>query len=129
MLTHDQDLRLNRLAQALDDLEGGLQWFEAQNETAQDELLLGLAAMIKQAGARTADVLSAVQEAKLRPTCTPAVLLSKAPLDAQIAKAIQLPTNERHNTFLLLLMLLRVADSRRKADRCGGKCSHWWHNL
>jgi hypothetical protein len=60
--------------------------------------------------------------AGLKPTLTPCVVVSRAPVPAKaFHKILSLPE--------LLLGLLTVADARRRATQCAQGCSHEWHHL
>lgn len=70
-----------------------------------------------------------IRRSGIRPTHTPAVLVTRGRLSEQLTKIISLPQAERTKAFRLLVALLAVADERRRARFCAGGCSHVWHHL
>ncbi|MFI1031332.1 DUF5958 family protein [Streptomyces sp. NPDC020951] len=68
--------------------------------------------------------------AGLRPTHTPAVLITCGPIDQQLGKIAGLAlVDERRKAFRLLVAVLATADERRRERFCSGACGHWWHRL
>ncbi|MCX5079063.1 DUF5958 family protein [Streptomyces sp. NBC_00424] len=82
-----------------------------------------------QARATEEDGPESVRRAGLRPTYTPAVLITRGQLNVQLAKIINLPQDERVKSFRLLVALLGVADKRRRERFCADWCGHAWHQL
>ncbi|MER6957438.1 DUF5958 family protein [Streptomyces sp. NPDC000618] len=67
---------------------------------------------------------------RLRPTHTPAVLITCGPIDQQLGKIAGLAlVDERRKAFRLLVAVLAIADERRRERFCSGVCGHWWHRL
>jgi uncharacterized protein DUF5958 len=127
MLSVDEQILLNQLAQGIvSDLEGDA-WFQAQNEDGKRRLLLGLNVLILQASPRQEDAAVAISEARLKPTLTPCILITKPDLKIQLAKLARLPEFELPRVFKLLTNLLAVADSRRRREKPLDLVNHWWH--
>ncbi|MET9348387.1 DUF5958 family protein [Streptomyces termitum] len=127
---NERDVLLNELAQGLRPMARGLAWFDGLAPDAQSEVLVFLRHHCLQARAVTEDAPESVRRAGLRPTHTPAVLLSRGRIDEQLGKiAALVPPDERRKAFRLLVALLSVADARRRARFCSTGCSHWWHAL
>ncbi|MFD5426917.1 DUF5958 family protein [Streptomyces sp. NPDC127084] len=83
-----------------------------------------------QARAVTEDGPESVRRSGLRPTHTPAVLITRGQIKQQLQKIIDLtPVDERRKAFRLLVAVLAVADERRRARFCSDGCGHWWHSL
>ncbi|GAA4585681.1 hypothetical protein GCM10023194_29070 [Planotetraspora phitsanulokensis] len=120
---------LNELAQALRPMSWGVSWFEELASEEQFAVLRDLAAFSTQAGATAEDGPESVFLAGIRPTHTPAVLITRGRLPEQLAKIINLPLGERVKAFRLLIALLAVADQRRRERYCKDGCSHTWHQL
>nr|WP_203633737.1 DUF5958 family protein [Streptomyces sp. SID10815] len=121
---------LNELAQGLRPVAQGVDWFEGLSAVEQFEVLRDLAGFCLQARATGEDGLLSVQRAGIRPTHTPAVLITQGQsFSQQLAKIINLPQEERIKAFRLLVALLGVADERRRARFCAHGCSHPWHRL
>lgn len=120
---------LNELAQGLRPLAPGIAWFETLVGEEQFEVLREVAGYCLQAGAVSEDGPESIRRAGIRPTHTPAVLVTRGRLSEQLAKIINLPQDERIKAFRLLVALLAVADERRRARFCAGGCSHAWHRL
>ncbi|MFJ5831401.1 DUF5958 family protein [Streptomyces sp. NPDC093089] len=126
----ERDLMLNELAQGLRPMSQGLEWFDGLGPEAQSETLVFLRHHCVQARAVTEDGPESIRRAGLRPTHTPAVLLTRGRIDHQLGKIAGLtPPDERRKAFRLLVAVLAVADARRRDRYCSGGCTHWWHQL
>jgi hypothetical protein len=120
---------LNGLAQGIRPLEQGVNWFERLVGPEQFEVLRDLAGFCIQARALIEDGPESIRRAGIRPSHTPAVLITRGHLTEQLTKIINLPQDERVKAFQLLVALLGVADERRRARFCANGCDHAWHHL
>lgn len=94
------------------------------------EILLALCLHCIQARACSEDGPEAIRRSGLRPTHTPAVLITRGSVFHQLGKiASLLPRDERRKAFRLLVAVLAIADERRRARYCSDGCGHWWHDL
>ncbi|MFJ4845545.1 MULTISPECIES: DUF5958 family protein [unclassified Streptomyces] len=118
---------LNELAQGLRPLARGVEWFNGLPADEQFEVLRDLSGFCLQARATVEDGAESVRLAGIRPTHTPAVLITRGRLPEQLTKIINLPQDERVKAFRLLVALLGVADKRRRERFCSTGCSHAWH--
>ncbi|WP_089224598.1 DUF5958 family protein [Actinacidiphila glaucinigra] len=126
---NEREVILNELAQGLRPLPLGVAWFAGLSADEQFEVLRDLAGYCLQARATREDGEESVDRAGIRPTHTPAVLLTRGRLPEQLTKIVNLPQDERVKAFRLLIALLAVADERRRARYCTEGCSHAWHAL
>lgn len=127
---NERDVLLNELAQGLRPMSEGIEWFDGLDSEAQSEVLLFLRHHCVQARAVAEDASESISRSGLRPTHTPAVLLSRGRIDVQLGKIVGLtPVDERRKAFRLLIAVLTVADGRRRERFCSGGCGHWWHHL
>ncbi|MEU5251330.1 DUF5958 family protein [Streptomyces longwoodensis] len=127
---NERDLLLNELAQGLRPMAEGIEWFDGLGREQQSEVLLFLRHHCVQARAVPDDAEEAVRRAGLRPTHTPAVLISHGRFEEQLGKIAGLaPLDERRKAFRLLIAVLTIADARRRKHFCSRGCSHWWHRL
>ncbi|MEU7556008.1 DUF5958 family protein [Streptomyces sp. NPDC044571] len=125
-----RDLLLNELAQGLRPMSPGIEWFDGLSQQEQSETLLFLRHHCVQARAVTEDGPEAIRRARLRPTHTPAVLITRGPIHQQLGKIAGLaPLDERRKAFRLLVAVLAIADQRRRERFCSERCGHWWHKL
>ena len=120
---------LNELAQGLRPMPEGLDWFGLLDPDEQFVTLYVLTEYCLQARATVDDAAESIRRAGIRPTHTPAVLITRGRLPEQLTKVIALPEDERVKAFRLLVALLGVADGRRRAQHCAAACSHAWHSL
>lgn len=127
MLKIDEAILLNQLAQGIIGDSDGDAWFKAQNTIDQRRLLAGLNVLVLQASPRQEDAAIAISEARLAPSLTPCVLITKPNLRSQLAKLVQLPEPELPRAFRLLIKLLAVADGRRRREKPLDLVNHWWH--
>ncbi|MFJ9376891.1 DUF5958 family protein [Streptomyces sp. NPDC101455] len=126
----ERTVRLNELTQGLRPLAEGVEWFEGLAADEQFEVLRDLGGFCMQARATLEDGPESVRTAGIRPTHTPAVLITRGQrLSAQLTKIINLPQDERVKAFRLLVALLGVADGRRRERFCAEGCTHTWHQL
>ena len=124
----DLTIILNRLAQGVDPLEGGVAWFNGLSVDDRRATLRKLRVFVLQARPTIDDAELAVARSGLRPTVTPAVLLVRPNLIG-LGKIPDLPLPELERSFRLLVLLLGIADERRRMISCANGCTHWWHHL
>ncbi|MGW4981911.1 DUF5958 family protein [Streptomyces mirabilis] len=126
----ERDVMLNELAQGLRPMSQGIEWFDALSPEEQSETLRFLSQHCVQARATAEDGPESVRRAGPRPTHTPAVLITRGPVDQQLGKIAGLaPLDERRKAFRLLIAVLAIADGRRRERFCSNGCAHWWHRL
>nr|WTB35573.1 DUF5958 family protein [Streptomyces sp. NBC_00830] len=125
-----RDVILNELAQGLRPMSQGIKWFDGLSPEEQSETLRFLCHHCVQARAVTEDGPESIRRAGLRPTHTPAVLITRGRIDQQLGKIAGLaPLDERLKAFRLLIAVLAIADERRRERFCSDGCGHWWHRL
>ncbi|WP_371606287.1 DUF5958 family protein [Streptomyces sp. NBC_01213] len=115
---------LNEIAQGLRPVDEGVEWFEGLSEGDRRKVLHTLVLFCGQARACEEDVPVSIARSGIRPTHTPAVMLTKWRFGMEA-----LPAYELIKSFRLLVALFSIADSRRRALHCVGGCGHAWHNL
>ncbi|WP_257585540.1 MULTISPECIES: DUF5958 family protein [unclassified Streptomyces] len=115
---------VNELAQGLRPTAEGIEWFESLPEDDRRRVLRSLALFCAQARARQDDVPESITRSGIRPTHTPAVMLTKWRFGMD-----SLPAHELTGSFRLLVALLTIADTRRRALYCAAGCTHEWHDL
>ncbi|MFF3787586.1 DUF5958 family protein [Streptomyces sp. NPDC001933] len=103
----------------------GIAWFDALDPEKQSEALLFLRHHCVQARAVAEDGLEGIRRAGLRPTHTPAVLITRGRINDQLGKIASLtPRDERRKAFRLLVAVLAIADGRRRERYCSDGCGH-----
>ncbi|MFG3001373.1 DUF5958 family protein [Streptomyces sp. NPDC048340] len=121
---------LNELAQELRPIPEGIEWFEGLSPEEQFDVLRLLCQYCVQARATTEDGPESIRRAGLRPTHTPAVLITRGRINEQLGKIAGLaPLDERRKAFRLLVSVLAIADGRRRERFCANGCGHEWHRL
>jgi hypothetical protein len=126
----ERDVILNELAQGLRPMSQGIEWFDGLSPEEQSETLLFLRHHCVQARAVIEDGPESIRRAGLRPTYTPAVLITRGRIDQQLGKIASLaPLDERRKAFRLLIAVLAISDARRRERYCSDGCGHWWHRL
>ncbi|MGR4849972.1 DUF5958 family protein [Streptomyces sp. LARHCF252] len=115
---------LNELAQGLRPTTEGVEWFEGLSEDDQRKVLHSLVGFCGQARACEDDVPESIARSGIRPTHTPAVMLTKWRFGMTA-----LPADELTKSFRLLVALFSIADTRRRTRHCADGCGHEWHNL
>ncbi|WP_240361728.1 DUF5958 family protein [Streptomyces sp. MBT27] len=108
----------------------GIEWFDTHSRRSRPPILLLLRHHCVQARALIEDRPESIRRAGLRPTHTPAVLITCGPIDQQPGKIAGLtPVDERCKAFRLLVEVFAVADEWRRERFCSGGCGHGWHDL
>ncbi|MFC9385585.1 DUF5958 family protein [Streptomyces venezuelae] len=111
----ERDVVLNELAQGLRPMSQGIAWFDALDPEEQSEALVFLRHHCVQARAVAEDGPEGIRRAGLRPTHTPAVLITRGRINEQLGKIASLaPRDERRKAFRLLVAMLAIADERRR---------------
>lgn len=125
-----RDVMLNELAQGLRPMSQGIEWFDALGPEEQSETLVFLSHHCVQARAVAGDGPENIRRAGLRPTHTPAVLITRGRIEHQLGKIASLaPLDERRKAFRLLVAVPAIADGGRRERCCSDGCGHWWHGL
>ncbi|MFF3402980.1 DUF5958 family protein [Streptomyces sp. NPDC002659] len=126
----ERDVMLNELARGLRPMSQGVEWFDALIPEEQSETLRDLSQHCIQARVVAEDGPESIRRAGLRPTHTPAVLITRGRMEMQLDKVASLtPLDERRKAFRLLIAVLAIADGRRRDRFCSDGCGHWWHRL
>ncbi len=60
---------------------------------------------------------------------TPCALLAKKPFNDAMKIIRSLPENEWEKSFILCIVILSIADKRRRETDCLNGCKHEWHNI
>ncbi|MFC8367549.1 MULTISPECIES: DUF5958 family protein [unclassified Streptomyces] len=123
-MLYAHEVILNELAQGLRPMAEGVEWFEGLSEDGRRKVLHALVLFCGQARAREEDVPESIERSGIRPTHTPAVMLTKWRFGMEALPACELTTS-----FRLLVTLFSIADTRRRTLYCAGGCGHAWHNL
>jgi hypothetical protein len=125
----EKTIRINRLAQGLDSVDTGIEWFQSGAADEKQLILDTLAMCASQSHPRLNEIDEGIKLSGLKPTFTPCVLIKAKPFKEAIGKIRNLPENEWEKAFRLLLALFSIADSRRRRTDCKHGCSHPWHQL
>ncbi|MGW2232271.1 DUF5958 family protein [Streptomyces formicae] len=127
---NESTVMFNELAQERRPMAQGLDWFEGLGVEEQFAALRLLSHYCVQARATSDDGPESIRRAGLRPTHTPAVLITGGRINEQLGKIASLtPLDERRKAFRLLISVLAVADERRRRLFCSDGCGHEWHRL
>jgi hypothetical protein len=124
----DVGIYLNRLAQGLEPLDRGIEWFEQQSAEQQVNIIRELVYFVYQSHPLPSEVSAAVERSALKPTFTPCVLMLKPDFMKRLTSLANLKADEHMKSFRLLVAMLDIADSRRRKS-CGANCNHWWHQV
>ncbi|MEU6554908.1 DUF5958 family protein [Streptomyces sp. NPDC046915] len=125
----ESELVINRVAQGIVPLAEGVAWFSALDRAGQTAVLVEIGHYLMQASATVEDGRAGVARAGVKPTVTPAVLITMEPFLQRVGTIIGLPEAEHVKAFRVLVSTFTVADTRRRETRCQGRCTHAWHNL
>jgi hypothetical protein len=122
-------ININSFVQNLYDYSDLEEWFICSPEAEQRNLIKKILELVIQSHPKSCEIESAIDNAKLKKTYTPCVMLlnPKESLERFGYKLISLPKNELLKSFKLLLFTLKIADTRRKKEEQSETCNHWWH--
>ena len=124
-------LALNRGAQGYDSLEKVSEWFAGLDQDRRREGLVLLWEMAKQAGwrvdKRVNDTATALAESQFPASSAARRVLNGRPTDSMLTRLVRAPSSAHLGLFSTLLRVLTIADERRRATKCLGSCTHWWH--
>lgn len=121
----DYQLVLNRVSQQVIALDESTCWFNSLGIDERRRVVQLCFYMAFQAGANVGDVSQAVAGSNVKPTATPAVVLSTN-LRYGMPKVVSLPETDLETSYRLVVSLYSIADQRRR-ERCSSDCKHWWH--
>lgn len=124
-----EEILVNLYAQSKIGKEQLLSWFECKSDSEQKQLLTSLIWFIENTHPSESEVSEGLAESGIKLTMTPAVLLTNNSLKVASDKILNLPENEYLKSFVALVSIFKVADSRRRETECKGHCSHEWHNI
>lgn len=123
-MLEEREIVVNELAQGLRPMPQGVAWFESLPEEERRLVVRELVLFCGQARAAPQDAADAIARSGIRPTHTPAVMLSRWRLHMAA-----LPAHDLTRAFRLLIALLGIADARRRRRHCADGCTHPWHQL
>jgi len=127
MFSLEDDLLVNQWVQGVRVTSDLLNWYEPTLSERMTEILCYLVALCQQARAKPEDGGEAIVASGLNPRRSACVVLSKGASTETLNKMSTLKSTDGKDAFLLLLHLLKIADTRRRAQEGGAACNHWWH--
>lgn len=123
------EIILNKVAQNRMPIEDAISSFQQLQPTEQRQKLETLLMMVQQSHPTEEAVRSAIENAPVKQSVTPAVLLRTQSLKIAMNKIATLPVTEHRNAFAVLMSVFQVADTIRRENECREGCTHEWHNL
>jgi hypothetical protein len=127
MLEIDEAIFVNQLAQGIVDASEGESWFISHSTEDKRRILHGLNFLVQQASPRPEDAVEAVVSSQLRRTLTPCIVVLTPNLKTQLSKLVHLSADQLPQSFRLLILMLSIADARRRKERPIDLANHWWH--
>jgi hypothetical protein len=127
VMTINDQIFVNQLAQGLADLQSGRDWFLSHSESGKRAILLDVNFMIANTGPRIEEIVAAIEKSRLKPGATSCVMLGSGEVRTQMAKLTALPERDLTDAFTLLVSLLGVSDARRRREKALDAVNHWWH--
>lgn len=128
MLTASETI-LNKVAQKKISIEEAISWFQQLQPIEQSQTLETLQMMVQQSHPTKEAIRSAIENAPVKQSVTPAVLLKTQSLKIALNKIAALPPTEHRYVFTVLMCVFQVADTQRRENECSGGCTHEWHNI
>lgn len=128
MLNLEQEIFINQFSQNLHTIGEMQEWFLSYSIQERKNIVSGILNMVFQAHPRYAEIEKAVAVSTHRTSSAAQKLLSrKKPFSKYGHELCLLPEKELSYSFDILLLLLKIADGRRKSEEPSGFCTHWWH--
>lgn len=126
MLNFEDNLRINQWVQSVIPFTDLIDQVLVDKNQASSHLLQELVDLCRQARCVAEDGPRAVAVSELNQRRSACVMLSKGASLQVLRKVAQLRGRDSLDALLLLLHVLRLADSRRRREE-ELPCSHWWH--
>ena len=123
-------VRINRAAQGLDSHTHFFKWLSSLPHGERDHATKSLVIAVQQSRPTGHDVVAAVSANNMNPAHSCWIMLMRSLAVDQIERVATLSGVDSERGITALILLLGVADSRRRqeSDLCRtGKCHHWWH--
>ncbi|MEU4506734.1 DUF5958 family protein [Streptomyces sp. NPDC024089] len=126
----ERDVMLNELAHGIRLMSEGIAWFDALDPEEQSNALLFLRHRCVQARAVAEDGAEGIRRAGLRPTYTPAVLITRGRINDQLCED-RLSHSPRRTPKGVPTAGRGARDRRRKSREhyYSDGCGHWWRRL
>jgi len=125
-ITLEEEININKFGQKIITKEIILASLLERNLEEKRAFLKQIIFLIQQSKPVDSDIEMAIDDAKLRKTYTPCVLLKKGVKTHNLYRIAALPENELEKACVLFLSLFRIAYQRRyqQEKNDGGK---WWY--
>ena len=106
-----------------------MNWFDGLNQQQKNQTLIKARICLDQSNPNEQILNDALEKVPLKPTMTPIVIFKTNNFKNALHKIASLPENENRKTFITLISIFKVADTKRRITWCKDGCSHEWHNL
>lgn len=123
----EQEILINQYGQEIIEIEPLISIFK-ELEIDDKRIFLNelLYWFIIQSKPKEEDIEFSIIASKLKPTCTPCILLKKGIENYKLEKIIKLPDNELDKVFVLFINLFRIA-YKRKLKHTKNHPEKWWY--
>ncbi len=120
---------INQHSQGLKDTEELCRWFSEKDEEWQKEAVISLLLLVGQSHPQKEELLVAIDVSPVKKTSTAVVMLTNPRKDylKYGYELKKLSGKELKNAWVILLNLLKIADTRRRESEDPATCNHWWH--
>jgi hypothetical protein len=125
----EEEIIINKIAQDKFDFDEGINWFNRLEKEKQKDVLNKLTLFIQQSHPTKETVDLGLETAPIKKTMTPVIIFKTQKLTDALTKMRTLPEDEWRKSFVTMLSVFRVADTRRRETLCKDGCTHEWHNL
>lgn len=125
----EEEIIINKIAQDKFDFDEGINWFDRLEKGKQEEVLNKLILFIQQSHPTREMVDLGLELAPIKKTMTPVIIFKTQKLGDALTKVKTLPQDEWKKSFVTMLSVFKVADTKRREIWCKDGCSHEWHNI
>lgn len=127
MMSIEDQIFINKLAQGRVEMSSGLDWFSSLDEESRHLCLQEIGVMILNASPRKDEIENACRLSGLKPTTNAVRSLLENEITVGLHRLTQLGGRSSRDGFLLSILLLGVSDRRRKDSAPLDLVNHWWH--
>lgn len=126
---NERELKINAIAQGILSLDEGLKWFDGESAASRADIMRSLDLCVFQSHPSIDDIEMGIKKSGLKESYSPCVLIRNKPFNQVRQKILSMPEVDLRRSFILLISVFSVADSRRRDTQCKDGCTHDWHNI
>ena len=129
IFTIRDEIFVNQYVHEIKSIEDLVAWFLSKDDSSKKDMVKAVFSLVIQSHPYQEELYKAIEISKVKKTATAVVMLTNPRKDYlkfgwEVAK---LSGKELLNAWIILLNLLKIADTRRRVSENPKLCNHWWH--